>query len=57
MPKWIWEIIHIVWGMTSGPMREAIVKSVKECEAKAAETKNPADDIIVGIVKWLLKID
>jgi len=37
-------------------MRENIVKSVKEWEVKAKETKGKGDDLIVEIVKWLLVI-
>lgn len=56
MPSWVLALLQLVWGQTSGPLREAIVKSVKEWEVKARETKGPVDDIIVGIVKWILAI-
>ena len=57
MPKWLLALIQVVWGSASGPLREQIVKSVNEWEAKAKETESPFDDFIVVIVKWLLVID
>ncbi len=48
--------MQLVWGSTSGPLRESIVKSVKEWEVKAKETKGKGDDILVAIVKSILAI-
>ena len=56
MPKWAWNLIQIVWSSTSGPMREAIVKSVKEWEVKAKQTPGEFDDVVVEVIKWLLVI-
>ena len=49
-------LLETILGSISGPLREAVVKSVKEWEVKAKETKSPWDDILVGIVKWVLVI-
>lgn len=56
MNGWIWSLWQIVWGSTSPAMRDQIVKSIKEWEVKARETKGKGDDILVAIVKWLLAI-
>lgn len=56
MNAWWLKLLETILKTISGPLREAIVKSVKEWEAKAKETTNPWDDILVGIVKWILVI-
>jgi hypothetical protein len=56
MPSWLLNLVQAVFGVASGPMREQIVKNIKEWELKAKETKDPWDDILVGIVKFLLVI-
>lgn len=53
---WWVKLLELIMGQVSGPLREMIVKSVKEWEAKAKETADPMDDILVGIVKWILLI-
>jgi len=50
------QIVGLVLTHISGPMREVLVKAVKEWEAKAKETKDPWDDILVFIVKCLFLI-
>ena len=56
MGNWFLNLIKIIWGSVSAPMREQIVQSVKEWEIKAKESETPYDDILVEIVKWLLAI-
>jgi len=56
MKDWLIQIIGLVLTHISGPMREVLVKAVKEWEAKAKETKDPWDDILVFIIKCLLLI-
>jgi len=56
MPKWIWNLIILIWSAASGPLREQIEKSVAEWEKTAKLTQNPWDDIVVGLIKWLLNI-
>lgn len=52
-----WMLLPLVWERISKPLRDAIVKSVKEWEAKAKETPNDLDDVVVAVVKWLLMIE
>jgi hypothetical protein len=47
-------ILMIVVGAVTPELREALSKSVVEWEAKAAQTKNPFDDILVKIIKAML---
>lgn len=56
MPNWLIVLLMNVLGSISGPLREQIVKSVREWEVKARETESPWDDVLVGCVKWLLNI-
>lgn len=49
-------MLQLVWGSTSGPLRETVVKSVKEWEVKAKETKGKGDDILVAVIKAILAI-
>jgi len=56
MKDWLIQVIGIVLTHLSGPMREVIVKAVKEWEEKAKETEDPWDDILVFIVKCLFLI-
>lgn len=49
--------MKIILESISGPLRDDIIKGVNEWEQKAKETDNPWDDILVGIVKWLLFIN
>jgi len=56
MSNWLVALLLKVLESISAPLREAIVKSVAEWEQKAAETASPWDDIVVGVVKWLLNI-
>lgn len=56
MKDWWVKLIAAILGQVSGPLREAIMKSVGEWEIKAKETPNPWDDILVGIVKFFLAI-
>ena len=57
MSSWLLTLLKTILGSISGPLREAIVNSVKEWEAMAKETASPWDDILVGVVKWLLVIE
>lgn len=56
MNTWWARLLKTVLDSTSGPMREAIVNSVKQWEQTAKKTESPWDDILVGVVKWLLVI-
>jgi len=54
MRNWWVTLVTSVLGSVSGPLRESIIKSVREWEAKAKETESPWDDVLVGVVKWLM---
>jgi len=57
MNTWWLTLLKTLLASISGPMRDAIVKAVQEWEKTAKETESPWDDILVGIVKWLLVIE
>jgi len=40
----------------SGDLREAIKKSLVEWEAKAKETPNPIDDLVVKLLRIILNV-
>jgi len=40
----------------SGDLREAIKKSLTEWEAKAKETPNPLDDLVVKLLRIILNV-
>lgn len=56
MNPWLWLLIQQILNGVSGPFRVVLEKSVLEWEAKAKETATPADDLVVGVVKWLLRM-
>jgi len=56
MNNWWLRLLETLLGSISGPLRDAIINSVKEWEVQAKETESPWDDILVGVVKWLLVI-
>jgi len=53
---WFW-LLRLVLERISAPLRAALEASVREWDAKAKETENPLDDVVVAIVKWLLVIE
>ena len=54
MNKWVWLMIEMLLKNISAPFRALMEKTVLEWEAKAKETSSPADDLFVGVVKWLI---
>lgn len=56
MGNWLIMLLWKVLESISGPLRDSIIKSVKEWEVKAKETESPWDDILVAAVKWVLNI-
>jgi len=60
MPKWLTTILISVLGailsVVSPEIRKALVDFVKKLEAKAKETPNPADDMLVDFLKHILNI-
>lgn len=54
MNKWIWELIRLILSVASPEIRESICKLLNTMEQKAKETKNPWDDVLVGLLKTVL---
>lgn len=57
MNEWILRLIEIVLKSASPELRQFIIDWVKEIEAKAKETPNPWDDVLVGLIKVLLNVN
>ena len=54
MNKWLLRIIALVIPQVSPQIRDGLCSLLNELEAKAKETKNPWDDILIGLVKTIL---
>jgi len=54
MSKWIWELIRLILSVTSPEIRAAFCAMLNDLEQKAKETKNPWDDVLVGLLKTIL---
>jgi len=54
MNKWVWLMIEMLLKNMSAPFRALMEKTILEWEAKAKTTDTPADDLFVGVVKWLI---
>jgi len=54
MNKWIWQLIGLVLAQASPLIREHLCQLLAELEVKAKETKNPWDDVLVGMLATLL---
>ena len=57
MPKWLFVLLQFLWPRISEPLRRAIEDSIRDWEAKAKETSNDLDDVIVAVVKWIMGIE
>lgn len=54
MSKWIWELIRLVLTVASPEIREQLCIMLNTLTVKAKETKNPWDDVVVGLLKTIL---
>jgi len=54
MNKWVWLMIEMLLKNMSAPFRAMMESTILEWEAKAKTTDTPADDLFVGVVKWLI---
>ena len=52
----VWILIRLVESISPG-MREGVKGLIVDLRAKAAETKNPIDDIFVGVLAAVLGVD
>ena len=61
MPAWLTAILVSILGailsVVSPQIREELENFVHRLEAKAKETPNPADDMLVDFLKHILKIN
>lgn len=54
MSKWLWELIRLILTVASPEIREQLCIMLNTLEVKAKETKNPWDNIVVGLLKTIL---
>lgn len=54
MNKWIWQLIGLVLSQASPVIREHLCKLLIDLEAKAKETPNKWDDVLVGLLQTVL---
>lgn len=54
MPKWIWDIILAMVVQASPEIKKQVCEKLDELAAKAKETKNPIDDLLVGMLKGMV---
>lgn len=54
MDKWLLRLISLIIGVASPELRKMLTDLLDQAEAKAKATKNPWDDILVGLLKQLL---
>lgn len=57
MKDWMAILIQQLLHVISPALRDAVVQLVKNLDAQAKKTPNPWDDIFVGILKYVVKID
>lgn len=57
MNEWILRLITLIVGSASPELRKLIKDWVIELEARAKETPNPFDDVLVGLIKIVLNVD
>ena len=51
MPKWLWDLILMMLMKASPELKAVVCQKLDELEAKAKETKNPWDDMLVKMAK------
>lgn len=54
MSKWIWELIRLILSVASPQIRESVCTLLNDLEQKAQQTKNPWDNVLVGLLKTVL---
>jgi len=54
MDKWIWKILALILVQASPEIRNAFCDMLNELEQKAKATKNPWDDVLVGLAQTVL---
>jgi len=56
MNEWILRLITLIVSSASPELRAGITAWVKDLEAKAKQTPNPFDDVLVGLLKIVLNV-
>ena len=54
MNEWILKLIGIIVSVASPELRKMLEQWLTQLEQQAKATKNPVDDILVGMLKHLL---
>lgn len=54
MPKWIWDLMLTLLVKASPELKAMLCGKLDELEAKAKETRNPFDDILVKMAKGMV---
>jgi len=53
MPKWMWDLLLMIFMQASPEIKKIVCQKLDELEAKAKETKNPFDDLLVKMAKGM----
>jgi len=54
MDKWLLKIINLVLAQASPQIREIVCSMLKQAAEKAKETKNPWDDVLIGLIQTII---
>lgn len=54
MDKWALRLIKLIFSVASPDLRKALEEFLNQLEKQAKATKNPWDDILVGLLKQVL---
>lgn len=53
MPKWVWDVMLMIFMKASPEIKNVVCSKLDELEAKAKETKSPWDDMLVKMLKGM----
>lgn len=57
MKKWMWNLVLAMVVQASPEIKKAVCEKLDDLAVKAAETKNPIDDLLVGMLKGMVGCD
>jgi len=54
MNKWLLRIIELVLAQASPEIRKMVCNALDAAAVKAAETNNPWDDVLIGLIQTIV---
>jgi len=54
MDKWVLKIIKLVIEQASPEIRKTVCNALDQAAEKAKETKNPWDDVLIGLIQTIV---